>query len=173
MSWLLPQETGAFPYSTAAEMRAMGLLPGQTWRRGEPGMQPCRRRSESSQVAPHPPLCRQGPARRQDWLGELHLHNAADFWELPEGNLRALPVLQRILEQSGNTETQRPSRERWNGQTQIKRRSMIWNHYQTESLNSPGESTKRGRSRITQVLSFGWHENQETSAIRILFLSIT
>lgn len=81
-------------------MRAMGLLPGRSWRRrGEAGMQPCRR-SESSQVAPHPPLCRQGPARRQDRLGELHLHNAADFWELPEGNLRALPVLQRILEQS-------------------------------------------------------------------------
>lgn len=44
------------------------------------------------------------------------------FWELPEGNLRALHVCKGIWNKViyGNTETWQPSREWWNAQLQIK-----------------------------------------------------
>lgn len=144
-------------------MRAMGLLPGRTRRRrGEAGMQPHRRGSESSPGSSRSSSAQAGPTRRA-----LPAQSSRS-WELPEGNFRAPHVCKGIWNKVmyGNIETWQPAREWWNGQTQIKSSSMIWSHYQTESLHSPGEFTKWRRSRIAEVFPFGWHENQETSAIR-------
>lgn len=129
----------------------------------------------AAQVAQCPPLHRQGRACTQaEPTGRAPPAQNSRFWELPEGNLRALHVCKGIWNKViyGNIETWQPSREWWNAQLQIKSRSMIWSHYQTESLNSPGEFTKWWTSRIAKVLSFGQHENQQTSAIRTPLLTI-
>lgn len=129
----------------------------------------------AAQVAQRPPLHRQGQACTQaEPTGKAPPAQSSRFWELPEGNLRALHVCKGIWNKViyGNTETWQLSREWWNAQLQIKSRSMIWSHYQTESLNSPGEFTKWWTSRIAKALSFGWHENQQTSAIRTPLLTI-
>lgn len=155
----------------------MRLLPGPTPRRRGEERQECSHAGEevrAAQVAPRPPLRRRGRVCSQAGPTRALPAQSSRFWELPEGNLRALHVCKGIWNKViyGNTETRQPSREWWNGQTQIKSRSTIWSHYQTDSLGSQGEFTKWGRSRIAEVLSFGWHENLQTSAITILLLTI-
>lgn len=129
----------------------------------------------AAQLAQCPRLHRQGQACTQaEPTRRAPPAQSSRFWELPEGNLRALHVYKDIWNKViyGNIETWQLSREWWNAQLQIKTRSMIWSHYQTESLNSPGEFMKWWTSRIAEVLSFGWHEDQQTRAIRTPLLTI-